>query len=279
LQNTLHILNGDSTTNGIEKGGIGGDTIIWREMLVEGPLHQDIGSDAFWLQRYSFFENEFGVSKIDYYDKTIKELVRIEDLSDYNEVVLWFEFDLFCQINLIALCTYLLQSYRKDINYYLVCTGKVKGEKQLRSLADYASNEYPELFENRIKLSRHNLLYAQQCWNVYVANNQEELAQFNFNKSAKFKYLKPAIDQHLKRFAQKNELNQIDTKIVEIIHDGIGEERAIVKELLRWQQEETVYGFGDLQYFKYLENMKTYYTIKNENYSLNALGRTIINNI
>jgi len=278
LQNTVHILNGDSTIRSIEKGGIIGDTIIWREMLVEGPLHQDIGSDAFWLQRYSFFENELGVSKLDYYDKTIKELIRIEDLSNYNEVVLWFEFDLFCQINLIALCTYLLQSYRKNINYYLVCSGKVKGEKQLRSLADYAPEEYPELLENKIKLSRHNLLYAQQCWNVYVTNNKEELAQFNFNKSTKFRYLESAINQHLKRFSQKNGLNQIDTKIIEIIHAGIGEKKAIVNELLRWQQHETVYGFGDLQYFKYLENMKMYYTIKNENYSLNALGKTFISN-
>ena len=118
MSKTLHILNGDSTVEIFDKTTILGDIVVWREMLCEGVIQNEIGSDAFWKSRYDFFESEFNVNKLEYFDKTIKELIKLEELSNYKEVVLWFEYDLFCQINLIAACSYLLKSFRKDI-YYL----------------------------------------------------------------------------------------------------------------------------------------------------------------
>ena len=149
ITKTVHILNGDSTAYSINKSGLSGDVIVWREMLCDGDLDLDIASDEFWMKRYAFFEEELDVSKLEYFDKSIKELIKIENVSNYNEVVLWFEYDLFCQVNLMALCTYLLKHYRKDILYYLVCTGKEKGKKKLQTLADYPANQYENLYETK----------------------------------------------------------------------------------------------------------------------------------
>ncbi len=168
MTNVLHILNGDSTAKILAKSSIKGTVIVWREMLCEGSLHTDVGSDNFWKKRYSFFENEVGVNRLEYYDKTIKETVKLEDLSGYNKVVLWFEYDLFCQVNLLAILVYLLKYYRKDIRYYLICTGKKEEKKQLQSLTNYSSKEYKTLFENKIKLTQNNLLFAEQCWSLFV---------------------------------------------------------------------------------------------------------------
>ncbi|WP_456438179.1 DUF1835 domain-containing protein, partial [Psychroserpens sp.] len=236
MTTTLHILNGDSTAQFFSKATIQGDVIIWREMLCEGSLYRDVGSDEFWKKRYAFFEEEIGVTRLEYYDKTIKELIKIEEVSNYNEVVLWFEYDLFCQINLMALCVYLLKHFRKDINYYLVCTGDEKGKPHLQTLSNYSPREYQTLFKNRIKLTRNNLLFAEQSWQLYVENNMKVLKEFDFNQCSKFRYLQQAIDQHLQRFPSQNGLNQIENKILEIINSGVSDKNSIVKELLRWQQ-------------------------------------------
>ena len=45
----------------------------------------------------------------------------------------------------------------------------------------------------------------------------------------------------------------------------------IVRELLIWQQEDTVFGFGDLQYFMYLKKLNKYYNIKDSKYYLNDI--------
>jgi len=202
--------------------------------------------------------------------------VKLDDLSNYNEVVLWFEYDLFCQVNLLALCTYLLKSFRKDINYYLVCTGKEKGKNQLQSLSDYNSKDYKFLFENKLKLTKNNLLFAETCWNLYVENDFEKLKNFDFNKVSKFAYLQLAINQHLQRFSKQNGLNQIENKILEIIHSGLTGKTQIIKQLLIWQHKETVYGFGDLQYFRLLKKLKPYYTDENDVILLNNKGISLM---
>ena len=276
MANTLYITNGDSTAEILKRTSLTGDIIVWREILCEGPICKEVGSDEFWIKRYNYFEKELEVTRLDYYDKTIKEILKLEDVSGYSEVVLWFEFDLFCQVNLMALCTYLLQSYRKNTIYNLVCTGWVKGEEQLKSLADFSEDEFVHLYENKIALSKSNLEFAQNCWNVYVNNDIEELKLFNFNKQSKFQYFQKAIDQHVLRFPDEFGLNQIQYKILEIIKSKPLTGREIVRKLLIWQTQETVYGFGDLQYFQYLNKLNIYYRISDSKYLLNQEGESII---
>ncbi len=269
----LHILNGDSTCTIFKKSSLPGDVIIWREMLCEGPVVKDVGSDQFWKERYSYFENELGIKKLDYFDKTIKEIIQLEDVSNYKEIVLWFEYDLFCQVNLLALCTYLFKSFRKDIQYFLVCTGKEKGKSQLQTLADYSPNEYQNLYQKKTKLSRNDFLFAQKAWAVYVENDINSLKAFDFNKSKKFIYLQAAIDQHLLRVKDENGLNQIDRKILKFVNSEIYSKKELVKELLRWQKDETVYGFGDLQYEKYINKLGNFFIFENEKVKLNKRGK------
>ncbi len=275
MSKTLHILNGDSTAEIFSKSSLKGYILVWREMLCEGALHKNVGSDEFWKNRYTFFE-EIGVSKLEYYDKTIKELVKLEDVSQYNEIVLWFEYDLFCQVNLMGLCTYLLNSFRKDIYYALVCTGKENRKEILQTLADYQPKEYKILYENKIKLTQHDLFFAETSWQVYVENNKEKLKEFNFAKKTKFQYLQSAINQHLQRFPDENGLNQIDHKILEIIDSKAQTKEDIIRALLSWQRQETFYGFGDLQYFRYLEKLSDYYLIDDKHISLNEKGKKLV---
>lgn len=276
MSKTLHILNGDSTVEIFDKTTILGDIVVWREMLCEGVIQNEIGSDAFWKSRYDFFESEFNVNKLEYFDKTIKELIKLEELSNYKEVVLWFEYDLFCQINLIAACSYLLKSFRKDIYYYLVCTGKEKGKDQLQTLSNYSPDEYRILYKNKVKITKNDLLFADGRWNLYIENDLKRLKSYDFSKNSKFKYLQMAIDQHLKRLPNENGLNQIEIKILELINSGLTDKNKIVGQLLIWQQKETVYGFGDMQYFMTLKNLKTFYTDDNDVILLNKKGKELI---
>jgi hypothetical protein len=276
MNKTIHILNGDSTAQILTKTSIKGDVVIWRELLCEGPLCKDVGSDEFWLKRYAYFENEIGISKLEYFDKTIKEIIKLEDLSAYHKVVLWFEYDLYCQVNLLALCVFLLKNFRKNLNYYLVCTGKVDGKDQLQSLSDFSPLAYKTLYEDKTKLTKNDLFFAEECWFKYVENKPEELQEFNFGKCSKFQYLQLAIDQHLKRFPMKNGLNQSENKILNIIDSEALTENEIIDKLLIWEQEHTVYGFGDLQYFLYLKKLTKYYDIKDTRYYLNVPGKSVI---
>jgi len=272
MANTLHIVNGDNTATILSRTTIKGDVIVWREMLCEGPLDMDVGSDEFWKIRYDFYENDLGIKKLDYFDKSIKEIIKIEDLKEYDEVVLWFEFDLFCQVNLMALCSYLIKSYQKDIRYYLVCTGKDENSTTKQYLSDYQPESWQRLFDHRIKINKKELYFGRSCWDIYVKNNLEELQNFDFGQNFKFPYFQAAIQQHLKRFPGENGLNQIENKIIELIQSNILIRNEIIRKLLQWQENETVYGFDDLQYALYLKRLDDLYFMDKNIFKLNQKG-------
>ena len=159
----------------------------------------------------------------------------------------------------------------------MACTGNEEGKEQLQSLSDYSPSEFKQLFENKITLSKSNLIFAKESWEIYVENNLKKLKEFDFNQNSKFKYLQQAINQHLLRFPGGNGLNQISTKILTIINSNTLSEKEIVLNLLKWQDEETVYGFGDVQYYLYLKKLEQYYTIKEELYYLNEKGYSKLN--
>jgi len=272
----LHILNGDSTAERFENSGLTGILAVCREFFCDGPLENEVGSDLFWKKRYAFFEKEFDIEKIEYFDTTIKEFLKFEVIDGYKEVVLWFEYDLFCQVNMLAVCAFLLKNYKKDMFYYLVCTGTSNESTRMLTLADYSAEEYQNLYINKVKLTRHDLEFARACWSVFVNNDQKEMKSFDFGKGKKFQYLKGAFKQQLERFPKNNGYNQIELIILESIAISPKTSNEIISGLLNWQQLNTVYGFGDLQYFWYLKKLKKLYTISDSRYYLNELGMKLV---
>ncbi|WP_457609595.1 DUF1835 domain-containing protein [Lutibacter sp.] len=276
MSNIIHILNNDAIAQILEKSEIKGDIIVWREMLCEGALHKNVGSDEFWKKRYTYFKNQFNVESIEYYDTTIREIKKVEDLSNYNEVVLWFECNLFQQINLLALCTFLVNNYVKKTNYFLVYFEKENGNEPEQPFTNLSTIDLKTIFENKTTLSKTSLLFAKESWKIYVENDIDKLKKFDFNKNSKFKCLQKSINQHLLRFPSEKGLNQIEYKILRIVNSGIFTEKQIIRTLLIWQQKETIYGFGELQYFNYLKQLKKYIEIKESKIYLNKKGREAI---
>ena len=276
MANIIHIVNGDNTKSILEQSGLEGDIIVWRELLCDGPVTKPLFSDEFWQARYNYFEKEFGVSRLEYFDKTIKELLRAEFLEDIDEVVLWFEYDLFCQVNLMALCSFLLEHFRKDVIYSMVCVGREKDRDGWQTLADYTPSEYKELYKNSINMSRASFEYADECWKVYSKKDKDALQNFNFGKNKRFRYFHVAMQQEQERFADENGFNQIDRKILEFLKEGKYSFKEIVKLLLIWQQTETVYGFGDVQYANRIQSLDKYYQEKNGILELNSDEKKIL---
>src|SRR5262249_38545007 len=97
----LHVANGTSTTGTIEAAGIPGTTSIWADVLSEGPVPGGLSDAALIRVRAAQLADETTV------DDVAAELTEwrrvIDDDEKYDELVLWFEHDLFDQLNLIQL--------------------------------------------------------------------------------------------------------------------------------------------------------------------------------
>ncbi len=257
----LHILNGDATVPEFRKSGIAGEIVVWREALCDGPVSNSIRHDSFWDKRASFIQK--GLGGENYADKMLAELDKLRDLSGFDEVVLWFEYDLFCQINMLACLSFI---DHREIS--LVCLGD-ELDGQLRGLGEISSIDFITLFKNRSSLSKEDITYARSAWQAYTDPSPEKLR--SLSPSATFKHLKPAIEAHLSRLPQKNGLNNLEEKMLKLIKEGIDNERKLVGTMLR---DQGYFGLGDMQYLHYLDQLRP--LLKEDTFELNESGDRIL---
>lgn len=255
----LHITNGDSTTNYLQSLEFKGEFITWREMLCEGKTSIDVGSETFWKTRFDFLKSSYKVTKKTFIDFTLKEYRNLCQKKDQQEIVLWFEHDLFCQINMIAIISW-LKRYRKGEKVSLVCSGDVKGSKKRLGLCELNNEQIQQHYTNRVELTQDDIEYADYIWQLYCSDSPLRLETVHkFNPMSPFKYLSEAIEMHLKRFPSiENGLNSVENYVIQTANKtNPTSKNQLVGNLLKNQE---VYGFGDLQYFQKVDKLKTLFT-------------------
>lgn len=255
----LHITNGDSTTNYLKKLNFQGDFITWREMLCEGKTSTDVGSEHFWKSRFDFLKQSYKVTKKQFIDLTLKEYRNLCNHKSQEEIVLWFEYDLFCQINMIAVISW-LKRYRKGRKISLVCSGEVKGSNKLLGLAELTEKQLKTQYQNKTELTIDDIEYADYVWQLYCSDNPIKLQNvYQYQQNTTFKYLIDSLLVHLQRFPSiGNGLNNVENSILDItVNSALNSQDELIRKLL---QQENQYGFGDLQYKKKVNDLKDYFS-------------------
>ncbi|MCV6629157.1 MAG: DUF1835 domain-containing protein [Flavobacteriaceae bacterium] len=274
MNSVLHITNGDAFSNRFKKMKWKGDVITWREMLCEGKTTADIGSESFWRFRFDFLNKYYKVSKKQFIEKTLKEYRNLCNQKQQEQIVLWFEYDLFCQINLIAVLTW-LKNHRKGASIQLVCSGNQFGESYL-GLNQLNDQQLTELYNNRIELDADDLYFAEYVWQLYCSDNPIRLESISKFNSSQLPFITDAIAAHLKRFPSlRNGLNQIEQAAIELAaQKTYKNEKVLVGDLLK---NDHPYGFGDSQYFKMLHQIKPLFTNLNP-VKLSRKGKKALDN-
>jgi len=275
MSKLLHILNGDSSLGLFEKTSLIGDAMVWREMLSEGKSDRIVASDAFWNNRVSHIQKEMGFSGDEYGKKVKPEFNILDHVDQYEEVILWFEYDLFCQINLLAALSFLLQlgDYNK---VSLVCAGKFPWSERLLGLGELDPNQFQDLFDQRIELTNEDIAYADGIWKVYCSSNHDKIKGLIGNSPSSFEYLPQAMLGHLKRFPIKEHgLNVLEYSVLKQIHEksGVITKNNLIRNFLI---EDQIYGVGDWIFNGYLQKISPLYEIDKDKLKVSALGNEIL---
>ncbi|TDQ31341.1 DUF1835 domain-containing protein [Zeaxanthinibacter enoshimensis] len=250
----LHITNGDSFTQRLQELDLKGDIITWREMLCEGKTETNVGSEAFWKTRFEFLHKNYNVSKSWFVEKTLKEYRSLCNHKQQDQIILWFEHDLFCQINMLAVLSW-LKTHRRHAEISMVLTGKDPETSRLTSLNKLSNEQLLTLYKSRKVLSQDDIEYADYVWQLYCSDNPIRLENITDSDHFSFDYLSDALKAHLRRFPTiKNGLNEIENRILEVsLLDRPKSKKALLKNLLETQQ---LYGFGDTQYERVITTLK-----------------------
>ena len=245
MKKTIHILNGDALKEQFPKN-LNGELIIARECLVDGNVSGD-DLDAFWRTRAGFLLNYSENNRDHYYNKVVTEFQKIIHLENNSIVNLWFEEDLFCQVNL-WFCCHLLNN--KDIeNIFLIrpLNSDWKGFGGLDSLELIASYDY------RKKLNQKSISHLANCWNAFKVNDLKALKKLSFLDLDNFPFLPQVVQAHIDRFPGKDKKGKPERIISQIMNElNTAEFGKIFQE---FSKRAGIYGFGDLQVKRIFDNM------------------------
>src|SRR5262249_23517253 len=120
---------------------------VWRDILMEGPADGDADTRAAWLAP------RLGVSRDTYANGWREGLATLARAKEHDEVVLWFERDLFCATNLWFVLTR-LEAARVSLVFPAV-------DADFRGLGTLDPRQFTVLFEHRERLGFEELADAR----------------------------------------------------------------------------------------------------------------------
>ncbi|QQS37374.1 MAG: DUF1835 domain-containing protein [Ignavibacteriales bacterium] len=248
MGNNFHILNGDALKD-IFPEDLPGEIIICRECLVDGSVEGDT-LDKLFAARAEFLNNADEETKhIDYFSYVVTEFEKIGSIPKDSEINLWFEDDLFCQVNMWFVF-HLLDEYGIDNSLFLVhpSAGLQYG------FAGMNKDELIQAFSRRQPVSPTDFSQLKHLWKNYQHNNVNELLRISTQLNKHYPFLLPAVKAHIELIPSEgnpgrpkqtllNISNELNTK-----HFG-----TIFREFCK---RESIYGFGDLQVKRMLEELR-----------------------
>jgi len=261
MSTQLHITNGDSFTQRLKSLPFKGEIITWREMLCEGRTETNVGSESFWKTRFEFLHKNYNVSKSWFIEKTLKEYRSLCNHKQQDEIILWFEYDLFCQINMLAVLSW-LKTHRRDAQISLVCSGDEDGTEKMFGLCDLDDEKIQNLYNKRVHLTQDDIEFADYIWQLYCSDNPIRLENMSDFENYHFDYLSSAIQLHLKRFPSiKNGLNELENRVLALAAEQKNQNKKLFIQNLLGNQG--LYGYGDSQFERILTNLKPLFTSLN----------------
>lgn len=213
----LHIANGTCTTRIIEAAGIPGARSIWADVLYEGPV--PAGSDDGVLEARRQFHSgaEAALDPVN----DMRRWRSVVDAHDtYDELVLWYEHDLFDQLNLIHLLSWLRGRPAAGKAVSLVCINTFPGHPRFKGLGELSPDELASLFDTRRPIREAEYVLAERAWRAFREPTPEPLDALRHGDTAALPYLAAALDRFLQEFpAVGDGLSRSERRLLSVAAD------------------------------------------------------------
>ena len=251
----LHIYNGDSTADTAKKANIPGEHAVWREALVCGPTPGHFSEPEFIKVRANHLSEAY-VVPIEKCESDLQEQHQaLASFSDHEDVVLWFEHDLFCQINLIYLLNWFAQEELGETKLSLICIDEFPSVQIFHGLGQLNEEQLTSLLPRREPITKAQLDVGSRAWQAYSAPNPAKLTSLLSSDLSVLPFLDAALRRHLLRFpSTRNGLGRIENIGLELVAGGYAKFKSLFPAFLRREPE---YGFGDAQFYLALRRMAT----------------------
>ena len=229
----INIHNGDVMLMAARRAALQGEHVAFREALALGPIPPD---DQWIATRARFLSERYGPDLLRISNDLFEQQQMLDGAAAADEVVLWFEHDLFCLFNLL----YLLRRLERAVS--LVWCPDPLG------LAD--DSTLLRLFDSRYPLMPAMRESAAKAWKAYAAEDPRGLMKA---AGTDFPFLRDGLMLHASRFPSKrNGLGSVENRILNLIAGGTSEFAAIFEA---FDAAPPRFGYGDSEVMATLRDL------------------------
>ena len=241
----LNITNGDSAAGTLSEAGIAGKIVAWRDVLHEGPVDSSLTLNALSKERARFI-SERGWGDFAHVSGDFAERDKvIQHLDYFDEVVLWFEDDLYDQLQLIQVLDFFSRGSPRRKKVTLI---QVDGY-----IPPLSSAELLKLDAARTQVTTQQYALAQKAWKAFGSDNPSAILRLLGEDLSALPYLGFALWRHLEEFPSvANGLSRSEREALTAIEQGHKTPVAAFLEVAT--KQESIF-LGDIIFYSYLERL------------------------
>lgn len=241
----LNITNGDSAADTLSEAGIEGKIISWRDVLYEGPVDSSLSLEELSKQRARFIAERRWGDFVHVSGDFIERDRVIRNLDYFDEIVLWFEDDLYDQLQLIQLLDFFARgpAGRKKISLI-----QVDG-----CIPPLSAAKLKELDGRRPAITSEQFDLARRAWKAFGSDDPSAISHLLDGKTSALPYLASALERHLEEFpAVGSGLSRSEREALTAIEQGQTTPAGAFLEVAK--KQESIF-LGDVIFYSYLERL------------------------
>ena len=191
----LHLRCGDDILEMLEAAGIPGEKAKWCDPLCEGPIRAWPDDGARRAERSAWIAARFGGDPKEVLHQFEAEDMTLASAARQDEVVLWFEADLFDQSILVFLLDRLAEIAPGHTS--LICIGSYPGVSDFVGLGNLSPEQLATLFPARVPVTAAQFGLARTAWEVLQSGDPEAMWALASSGTPELEFLADAIRRHL----------------------------------------------------------------------------------
>jgi hypothetical protein len=217
----LHITNGDSVVDLLVQTALGGDAFAWRDAYHEGPVRS--GERSRLIDARAAFLSSCGWGDEDAIrDELLTRDARFVDaLGEGREIVLWFEHDLYDQLQLIDVLALAGETGFDPEQLELIEIGSFPGRPGFRGLGELNAAELESLWPKRRAVTDEDTAGAQRAWEAVRRADPRGVAGVRLDPTPARPFLTAALRRLLEELPDVDDgLSRTERQLLELLDDG-----------------------------------------------------------
>lgn len=249
----LHIRCGDDIRDALAAAEIPGDFVRWADPLCQGPLPADLRDEARREVRAQFISAQYGHEPEATRRFLAEQDAALERWRGQDEVVLWFEHDLFDQAILVYLLDWFAALDLEETALSLVSVGEFPGIARFIGLGQLSPAQLATLFRERRPVSPAQQALAGRAWAALCDPDPRAVEALLAQGAADLPHLAGALHRHLQDFpAVATGLARTQELILEAVSQGASDP---VEAFLAVQELEERPWLGDEMFWPWLAGL------------------------